>query len=146
MKVHWYLHNSLPSVFVLSQMNLINTSTLYSNTFHFNIIIPCKPRSSEWSLPFRFSNQNFVRITHLPVRATTPVYRILLCLTILTIPGEEYKLWAPHCTALPSLPSLRPSQVQIFSYAPCSQSPSICLLPSTWETEFHTHETQQVQL
>jgi hypothetical protein len=31
-----------------------------------NIILPSMPRSSEWSLSFRLSNQNFVHISHLP--------------------------------------------------------------------------------
>jgi hypothetical protein len=37
----------------------------YSPKCHFHIL-PSKPWSSEWSLPFRLSNQHFVRISHLP--------------------------------------------------------------------------------
>jgi hypothetical protein len=33
---------------------------------HFNIILPCTPSSSDWSLPFRLSIQNFVRVSHSP--------------------------------------------------------------------------------
>jgi len=32
---------------------------------HSNIILPFIPRTSEWSLPFRFSDQNVVCISHL---------------------------------------------------------------------------------
>jgi hypothetical protein len=34
------------------------------------------PRSSKWSLPFRFPNQNFVRIAHLPIHATCPTHSV----------------------------------------------------------------------
>jgi hypothetical protein len=34
----------------------------YFPNFHFNIILPSTPRSSEWSRPLRLSNQNDVRI------------------------------------------------------------------------------------
>jgi hypothetical protein len=37
----------------------------YFSRIHSNIIFPYTPRSSEWSLPFKFSNQNFVCISYL---------------------------------------------------------------------------------
>jgi hypothetical protein len=37
--------------------------TPLSPKIHFNIILPPKPKPSEWSLPFRLSNRNFVRIS-----------------------------------------------------------------------------------
>jgi hypothetical protein len=45
---------------------------------HFNIILPSMPTSSEWSRPFKLSNQNFARISHLPMRATFPTNLILI--------------------------------------------------------------------
>jgi hypothetical protein len=36
--------------------------------------------------------------------------------------------------------------VQIFSSAPCSQTPSIYVLPLMWETKFYTNTKQQVKL
>jgi len=36
----------------------------YSNKIQANIIFPSIPTSSEWSLLFRFSDQNFVSISH----------------------------------------------------------------------------------
>jgi hypothetical protein len=41
-------------------------SQTYFPKIHFNIILPSTPRSSEWSLPSRLANQNFVRIFRLP--------------------------------------------------------------------------------
>jgi hypothetical protein len=35
---------------------------------HFNSILVSTPRSSEWSLPFKFYNKNFSRIFRLPMR------------------------------------------------------------------------------
>jgi hypothetical protein len=32
------------------------------------------------------------------------------------------------------------------SWAPCSRTPSIYVLPLVWETKFHTHTKQQVEL
>jgi len=32
---------------------------------HSNVILPLTPKSSEWSLPFRISDQNIVHISHL---------------------------------------------------------------------------------
>jgi hypothetical protein len=58
---------------------------------HYNIILSM-PRSSEWSLPFRFSNQSTVYIIISPMRATCPAQLILLDLITLEIFGEAYKL------------------------------------------------------
>jgi hypothetical protein len=51
--------------------------------FHFDIILPPTRRSSEWSLPFKLPNQNFLPICHFPMRATYSVYFILLDFNIL---------------------------------------------------------------
>jgi hypothetical protein len=37
----------------------------YFSEIHYNIILPSTPRSSEWSLSFGFSYQDFVYISHL---------------------------------------------------------------------------------
>jgi len=51
--------------FILKQMHPVHKFPLYSSNIHPNIILPSTPRSSTCSLPFGFSEQNFVCIYHL---------------------------------------------------------------------------------
>jgi len=51
---------------------------------HSNIILLSTPRSTEWSLPFMYSNQNIVRISHF----------IFLDKITLIICEELYELWS----------------------------------------------------
>jgi hypothetical protein len=93
-KVHYHVHKSPPPVPIPIQMNPIHIFPPYFSKIHFNIIISSKPRSSEWSLPFRLPNQNFVRVCHLPMLATCSTHLSRLDLIILIRFGEEYKLWS----------------------------------------------------
>jgi len=45
----------------VTQIYPFYTFLSYFPKIHFNIILLCAPRSSEWSVTFRFSDQNFVQ-------------------------------------------------------------------------------------
>jgi len=56
---------------------------------HLNVIVPPMPRSSQWSLTFGPPNQNPVRTSPLPMRATCSAHLITL-----TIFDKECRLWS----------------------------------------------------
>jgi len=64
-KVPYHVHNRPPIVPIQSEMIPVQTFLPYFSYIHSNIIFPFTHRSSKRSLPFSFSNQNIVCISHL---------------------------------------------------------------------------------
>jgi hypothetical protein len=98
------------------------------------------PSPLKWSLPIFLS---FVRIYISSVHATCPTHFSGVDLTTRIMSDEEYKLWSSS-----SCMQFSPYSCYLFSLVskyspqplPCSQTPSIYVLPFTSETKFHTHK------
>jgi hypothetical protein len=86
------------------RMNSVHTLPPYFLIIHLNIILLSMSSSSKWSLPLRFSDHNFVHISHLPHVHYMP---LPFHPSWSDCPGEEYKLWSsslcsflqPHITS-----------------------------------------------
>ena len=90
-KVHYRTHKRPPPVSILGQPNPVHMPTSHLMEIHPNIIHPSMPRSPQWSLSLRFSQQEPIHSLSLPLRDTCPAHLILLDFITRTILGEEYK-------------------------------------------------------
>jgi len=104
-KVHYRVHNSLPPIPILRQMNLVHSCPHYFSNIISSIVIPSTPKSSEWSLPFGYSDQNFVCIYHLSHPCYIPSPFNLLDLITLIIFDEAYMLRSSSLCSLLQSPT-----------------------------------------
>jgi hypothetical protein len=107
-KDNYHVHKSPPLVPILNPLNSTHTLKHYFRKIHFNITLTSTPRSSEWSLPFRLSNQHFVSISNPSMGVTCPAHLILLQMIILIIYVKSTNYGSPGCAIFSSLLSLRP--------------------------------------
>jgi hypothetical protein len=64
-KVHYRVHTSPPLDPIMNQLNPVRPIDPYLSKVHLNVILPPKPRSSQWSLTFGPPNQNPVNTSPL---------------------------------------------------------------------------------
>jgi len=63
-KIHYCVHESPPLFPTLSQLHPVHKLSPYFSKFHCSTVFTSTLESSQWSFPFRFSDQNFVHISH----------------------------------------------------------------------------------
>jgi len=113
-KVHYCVHNTPLLDPILSHMYPVHTFPPYFPKTNSNTILPLRPRSSKWSLPYRFSNQNFVRISYRSHACYVPHQSHLCDMIMLITFGKVYKLWSTSLYSLLQSPANFPSKIQIW--------------------------------
>ena len=87
-----HVHNSPQLSHILSQITPFHVFPPYFFKIPFNIILPSTPRSSKWSVSFRFlKNQNPVCTPHLPHTWHTPYYLFSLDVISQEISVKKHK-------------------------------------------------------
>jgi hypothetical protein len=138
-EMYYCLHKIPLLVPVLSQTHPFHILPHYFLKIHYNIIFLFIPRSSKWSLPFTFPDQNFLCIYHL--------------FHAYYMPCTPHTSWLYHpnnvwwCTQVMKLLIMQSfpafchfvPPTSIFTSASCSQTLLIYVLPLVWQTKFHTH-------
>ena len=137
-KVYCRIHKCTPPVPILSQLDPFHTPTSHLLKIHLNIILPYMPGSPKWSLFLMFPHQNL----YTPLLSPDVLHSQPISFSSILSP-EQY--WvrstdhsAPHYVVSSTPLSPRPSQAQIFSSPPYSQTPSACVPLSVSATMFHT--------
>lgn len=140
-KAHYHAQKSSSQGSIQSQINSLHTLQTYIFKIHFNIFLPSKPRSSKCSLPFRFSGQNSVWISHHLYAPWIPQISSSLRLSLTIMFGVRNNSAAPNqgYAISSSFLLVCPSQVLILSSASGSQITSIQVDTPMWQTKFHAH-------
>jgi len=107
-KVHYRVHKNLTPIPILSQMHPVYTFPPCFSRIHSKYYPSTYTWSSEWSLPFRFSNQNF--FSSLPcVLHALPSHHPSLYHPSNLVNHTSYE--APHYEVFSNLLPLPPSQI-----------------------------------
>jgi len=132
--------HKIPSVVpILSQKHPVNNFLPCFPKIHSNYYLPMYVQFFRVVFPFRFSNQNTVRSSHLS--------------NACCIPRPSHPPWLEHpnklrssslCTLLQSPVTSSFLGPNVLLYALFSNT--VYVLPLVWEIKFHTHTKQQVKL
>jgi hypothetical protein len=91
-KLHYRDYKSQPLAPMLSQVHPVHNFLPYFPKIHYDILFPSVSRSSEWSVPFKFSRPKCLHVFLIaPMRTTFPAPLILLDLLV---KGTNYVV--PH--------------------------------------------------
>jgi hypothetical protein len=127
--------------------HLSHTNLVHIDKTYFSMIVASMPRFNKFSsvqvLLLKCCRELcnlFLTITMRPCLTRLTLHSTPLYL----VQSKNYE--APHYAVFFSLLFYRPSQFQIFSSAPCSQTLSICVLLLGWETKSHIHTKHGVKL
>jgi len=137
LQVHYCVHKSLPLVTTVSNTqsttyNPVSLSSILILHFHLYLGLPSGLFPSCFTIKMLYP--------FLTMHATCPTHQILHLITIIIF-GEAYKL---QSSSLCSLLPLSPSEVQIFSSAPYSQTPSIYIFPQCLKPISYPYKTTRI--
>jgi len=122
LKVHSYVHKSWPLVPILRQIQS-TASTLFLY-IHSNIILPSTPRSSKWSLLFRFLTKILYAFIS-PMGTKCPTHQIFNLITLIIF-GEATKLWNSSLCSLLHPPTTSSLLAQILLSTLFSNTLNLC--------------------